>query len=161
MELSAGRIFIDVDTRKSLVFSKKVQSPEGEETAIKIHYEKLFKHCTYCGLLSHEESYCSKKIVEAREQSAKAGVFARVQVPQVNSSRQTLLSDRNGRGGHLVRRDRIGTNQRDDMEKCMVRSGHRLQDMEIDMHLTSTENNNNCDKNTEKMRLNGSIHKCR
>lgn len=105
MELSAGRIFIDVDTRKSLVFSKKVQSPEGEETAIKIHYEKLFKHCTYCGLLSHEESYCSKKIVEAREQSAKAGVFARVQVPQVNSSRQTLLSDRNGRGGHLVRRD--------------------------------------------------------
>ena len=105
MELSAGRLLIDVDTRKPLVFSRKVQSPDGEEVTIKIHYELLFKHCTYCGLLSHEESYCSKKIEEARAQSAKAGVFARVQIPQVNSSRQPLLSDHNGRGGQLDRFD--------------------------------------------------------
>ena len=99
MELSAGRLLIDVDSRKPLVFSKKVQSPGGEEVTIKIHYELLFKHCTYCGLLSHEESYCSKRIEETRAQPTKTGVFTRVQIPQDNNSHQLLVQDRNGRGG--------------------------------------------------------------
>lgn len=86
MELSAGHLLIDVDTRKPLMFSKKVQSPGGEEVTIKIHYELLFKHCFYCGLLSHEESYCFEKLDEARVQSVKAGVFARVQLPYDGSS---------------------------------------------------------------------------
>nr|VDC59090.1 unnamed protein product [Brassica rapa] len=48
IELEAGRLLIDVDTRKPLVFKKKVQSPDGEEVTITIKYDLLFKHSTVC-----------------------------------------------------------------------------------------------------------------
>ncbi|XP_048615646.1 uncharacterized protein LOC111213759 [Brassica napus] len=72
IELEAGRLLINVDTRKPPVFKKKVQSPVGEEVTITIKYDLLFKHCTPCGLLTHEESYCSKKVEMMKAQTVKA-----------------------------------------------------------------------------------------
>ncbi|KAH0873206.1 hypothetical protein HID58_070568, partial [Brassica napus] len=69
IELEAGRLLINVDTRKPPVFKKKVQSPVGEEVTITIKYDLLFKHCTPCGLLTHEESYCSKKVEMMKAQT--------------------------------------------------------------------------------------------
>ncbi|KAJ4894851.1 hypothetical protein Rs2_21645 [Raphanus sativus] len=83
VDLSAGRLLWDIDTRKALVFSRKVASPKGEEVTIKMHYEKLFKHCSTCGMLTHEVAYCPQK----------AGVFARVQIPSLEESRQSSLRD--------------------------------------------------------------------
>ncbi|KAJ4906250.1 Uncharacterized protein Rs2_09908 [Raphanus sativus] len=83
VDLSAGRLLLDIDTRKPLLFSHKVASPKGEEVTIKMHYEKLFKHCSTCGLLTHENAYCPQK----------AGVSARVQLPLDDESRQPLLKD--------------------------------------------------------------------
>lgn len=40
--LSAGRMLIDVNNRKPLMFNRKIASPEGEEGSIQIHYDKLF-----------------------------------------------------------------------------------------------------------------------
>lgn len=40
--LSAGRMLIDVNNRKPLMFNRKIASPEGEESSIQIHYDKLF-----------------------------------------------------------------------------------------------------------------------
>ncbi|KAG2251354.1 hypothetical protein Bca52824_081490 [Brassica carinata] len=69
IELEAGRLLINVDTRKPPVFKKKVQSPVGEEVTITIKYDLLFKHCTPCGMLTHEESYCSKKVEMMKAQT--------------------------------------------------------------------------------------------
>ena len=66
IELSAGRLLVEADTRKSLVFNKKVQSPRGDEVTIQFKYEKLFKHCSYCGFLYHEATHCPKKMEEQR-----------------------------------------------------------------------------------------------
>ena len=76
IELSAGRLLVEADTRKSLVFNKKVQSPRGDEVTIQFKYEKLFKHCSYCGFLSHEATHCPKKMEEQRLQAKEGGVFS-------------------------------------------------------------------------------------
>ena len=54
-------MLIDVDTRKPLTFIRKIASPEGDEVSIQIHYEKLFKHCKTCGMVTHELAYCPTK----------------------------------------------------------------------------------------------------
>ncbi|KAF3569429.1 hypothetical protein DY000_02014948 [Brassica cretica] len=61
VELTAGRMLIDVDTRKPLTFTRKIASPEGEEAL--------------------------------NTQGDRTGVFARVQLPMNEVSRQSLLRD--------------------------------------------------------------------
>lgn len=46
IDLYEGRMLIDIDSRRPLKFSRKVESHEGEEVTIEIKYEMLFKHCT-------------------------------------------------------------------------------------------------------------------
>ncbi|KAF3596701.1 hypothetical protein DY000_02021670 [Brassica cretica] len=46
IELSEGRMLIDVDSRRPLKFKRKVESPEGDAVTIEIKYGRLFKHCT-------------------------------------------------------------------------------------------------------------------
>ncbi|KAG2298657.1 hypothetical protein Bca52824_035129 [Brassica carinata] len=81
VELAAGRMLIEVDTRKPLTFTRRIVSPEGDEASIQIHYEKLFKHCKTCGMVTHEKEYCPQKEVPMQEQGERTGVFARVQLP--------------------------------------------------------------------------------
>ncbi|KAJ4885444.1 hypothetical protein Rs2_35537 [Raphanus sativus] len=87
VELSVGRMLIEVDTRKPLTFTRKV-SWQGKEVSIFIRYEKLFKHCPPCGMLTHEVAYCPLKV-----KSEKSDVFDRVQLPDCESSRQPSLRD--------------------------------------------------------------------
>ncbi|KAJ0254445.1 hypothetical protein HA466_0109320 [Hirschfeldia incana] len=93
VELTAGRMLIDVDTRKPLTFSRKVVAKEGEEATIQIHYDKLFKHCRTFGLLTHEMSYCPSKPPVMRSHDERLGVFARVQLPNKAVSRQSSLRE--------------------------------------------------------------------
>lgn len=92
---SEGRMFIDVDTRKPLVFSKKISSPCGEEVTTQIRYDMLFKHCTFCGMLSHELSHCPKKEQGSSVQIERSDVFSWVQPPIGASARLPLLRDQN------------------------------------------------------------------
>ncbi|KAF8100714.1 hypothetical protein N665_0218s0052 [Sinapis alba] len=64
VELSKGRMLIDVDSGKPLVFSKKILSPGGEEMSINVTYNKLFKHCTSCGMMTHELSNGRRRILD-------------------------------------------------------------------------------------------------
>ncbi|KAG2270593.1 hypothetical protein Bca52824_065148 [Brassica carinata] len=89
IELSTGWLLVEVDTRKPLIFNKKVQFPGGDEVTIQFKYKKLFKHCSYCGFLTHEAPSCPKKM--------EAGVFSRVQLPFEQNTRQSLLADRTER----------------------------------------------------------------
>uniref|UniRef100_A0A0D3CF11 DUF4283 domain-containing protein n=1 Tax=Brassica oleracea var. oleracea TaxID=109376 RepID=A0A0D3CF11_BRAOL len=65
---------IDIDSRRPLKFARKAESPEGDEVTIEIKYEMLFKHCSTCGMLTHEKEYCPL----LQRQS----VFARVQLQE-------------------------------------------------------------------------------
>lgn len=106
MELAAGRLLVDVDTRKPLIFTKKVQSPGGDEVSIQFTYDRLFKHCSYCGFLTHEAANCTKKMEDQRQQAKEAGVFSRVQLPFEPQNRQSLLEDRTRRDLYHSHRDR-------------------------------------------------------
>lgn len=83
-------MLIDVDSRKHLVFNRKKASPEGEEVTIQISYDKLFKHCSICGMMTHQKAYCPKMELAMRAHGERPGVFARVQQPV---SKQSLLQD--------------------------------------------------------------------
>ncbi|WZZ86958.1 hypothetical protein YC2023_115537 [Brassica napus] len=116
LELEAGRMLIDVDSRKPLTFTRKIASPEGDEVSIQIHYEKLFKFCKTCGLITHEMAYCPTKEFNLRSQVERPGVFDRVQLPTADVPRQPSLrqhqpNDRLNSHGHerISRRSRSPT----------------------------------------------------
>ncbi|XP_048598077.1 uncharacterized protein LOC125578961 [Brassica napus] len=95
IELTEGRMRIEVNSRRPLKFKRKVESPDAEEVAIEIKYDMLFKHCTTCGLMSHEKGYCPTMEPPARVSSERGGVFTRVQVPQLRNTRQPSLNEYN------------------------------------------------------------------
>ncbi|KAF2547264.1 hypothetical protein F2Q70_00021626 [Brassica cretica] len=83
VEHTEGRMLIEVDTRRPLKLTRKAESPEGDEVTLEIKYEMLFKHCSTCGMLTHEKEYCPSLEVKNRiqPQTERQDVFARVQVP--------------------------------------------------------------------------------
>ncbi|CAN7029900.1 unnamed protein product, partial [Brassica oleracea var. botrytis] len=93
IELTEGRMRIEVDSRRPLMFIRKVESPDAEEVTIEIKYDILFKHCTTCGLMSHEKGYCPTMDTTARLSSERGGVFTRVHMPQERNDRQPSLRD--------------------------------------------------------------------
>ncbi|RID49875.1 hypothetical protein BRARA_H00642, partial [Brassica rapa] len=93
LELTEGRMLIDVDSRRPLKFARKVEY-EGDEVTIEIKYDKLFKHCSICGLLSHEKGYCPSLDVRSRlQQPERHGVFTRMQMNQEQSYHPHLTRD--------------------------------------------------------------------
>ncbi|WZZ35636.1 hypothetical protein YC2023_019037 [Brassica napus] len=97
-----GRMLIEVDSRRPLKFSRKVEY-EGDEVTIKIKYDMLFKHCTICGMMSHEKGYCPSLDIRARIQPRleRPGVFSRVQIPQEQMS-HTQSSQQSSRQSSLM-----------------------------------------------------------
>ncbi|KAF3526925.1 hypothetical protein F2Q69_00047670 [Brassica cretica] len=94
IDLIDGRMRIDVDSRRPLKFKRKVESSEREEVTIEIKYDMLFKHCTTCGLMSHEKGYCPTLDTNRPQSLTERGdVFARVQLPLEQFGRQPLLRD--------------------------------------------------------------------
>ena len=58
MDLIGGRIQVEVDGFKPLVFTVKVDFEEGVEVTVALRYEKLFGFCRECYMLTHEQSRC-------------------------------------------------------------------------------------------------------
>ncbi|KAF3554565.1 hypothetical protein F2Q69_00013600 [Brassica cretica] len=56
-----GRIKVAMDSTKPLKFKRKLQTKKKEDITIKLFYEKLFKHCSTCGLMTHENQDCLQK----------------------------------------------------------------------------------------------------
>ncbi|KAF3609569.1 hypothetical protein DY000_02049310 [Brassica cretica] len=77
IELSAGRMLIDVDSRRPLKFTRNIESSEGDEVESTM-----------------------------RPQTERAGVFARVQLPQDQPSCQPLLWDFRAHDQRNMDRDR-------------------------------------------------------
>ncbi|XP_009107638.2 uncharacterized protein LOC103833302 [Brassica rapa] len=58
MDLIGGRIRVEVDGFKPLVFSVTVEFEQGVEVTVALRYEKLFGFCRECYMLTHEQSRC-------------------------------------------------------------------------------------------------------
>lgn len=61
IDAAKGKINVEMESSKPLKFSRKLQTINKEDITIKLHYEKVFKHCTTCGLMSHEAQDCLTK----------------------------------------------------------------------------------------------------
>ncbi|KAF3522866.1 hypothetical protein F2Q69_00047379 [Brassica cretica] len=87
-----------VDIRRPLKFSRKAESPERDEVTLEIKYEMLFKHCSTCGMLTHEKEYCPSLDVKNRiqPQTERHGVFTQVQVPLDQRHNQSISHQNNG-----------------------------------------------------------------
>ncbi|KAF3526518.1 hypothetical protein F2Q69_00047378 [Brassica cretica] len=98
VEHTKGRMLIQVDTRRPLKFSRKAESPEGDEVTLEIKYEMLFKLCSTCGMLTHEKEYCPSLDVKNRiqPQTERHGVFTQVQVPLDQRHNQSISHQNNG-----------------------------------------------------------------
>ncbi|RIA05809.1 hypothetical protein BRARA_K00011 [Brassica rapa] len=92
LEVAEGRMLVDVDSRKPLKFSRKVESKDGDEVTIEIKYEKLFKQCSTCGMLTHEKDHCPSVDMRSRlqPQSDRPGIFTRMQAPQEIAQHHTF-----------------------------------------------------------------------
>lgn len=85
-------MLIDIDSRRPLKFSRKVESKDGDEITIEIKYELLFKHCSTCGMLTHEKDFCPSQDTRSRLQTEpeKTGIFTRLQLPVVQHQNHNL-----------------------------------------------------------------------
>ncbi|XP_056845685.1 uncharacterized protein LOC108811913 isoform X2 [Raphanus sativus] len=81
-------MFIEVDSRRPLKFKRQVESPEGDEVTIEIKYEMLFKHCSTCGLMTHEKGHCLTLDDRNNSQTKSGDVFSRVQLPPTMVNQQ-------------------------------------------------------------------------
>ena len=85
LDVAEGRMLVDVDSQRPLKFLRKVESKDGDEVTIEIKYEMLFKHCSTCGMLTHEKDHCpSVSDMRSRLQphTERPGIFTRMQLPQ-------------------------------------------------------------------------------
>ena len=53
-----ARVLVAVNVTKPLKFKKKVVTDDGEEVTVSFTYEKLYRYCFTCFMISHEERDC-------------------------------------------------------------------------------------------------------
>ncbi|KAG2287578.1 hypothetical protein Bca52824_047182 [Brassica carinata] len=75
-------MLLDIDSRRPLKFTRKAESPKGDEVTIEIKYEMLFKHSSTYGMLTHEKEYCPSL--------HRQGVFTRVQLQEHQPQQQLV-----------------------------------------------------------------------
>ncbi|XP_056844259.1 uncharacterized protein LOC130496302 [Raphanus sativus] len=58
VDLVGGRVRVEVDGFKPLVFSMEIDFEQGVEITVALRYEKLFGFCRECSMLTHEQARC-------------------------------------------------------------------------------------------------------
>lgn len=124
-----ARLCITVDSRKPLKFARQIRFHTGEQATIQISYELLFKHCSHCGLMSHENISCPKRALEGLPQ--RLGVLARLQTgsrPSITSGMDTSVPPRHTNnlierlnGSRLVEQP----DKEDGSRQCSIERGQR------------------------------------
>lgn len=60
VDIVEGRVRVEIDGFKPLVFSMDIEFEEGVEIKVALRYEKLYGYCTECFCLTHEYSCCPR-----------------------------------------------------------------------------------------------------
>ncbi|KAJ4867439.1 hypothetical protein Rs2_51016 [Raphanus sativus] len=64
VDLVEGRVRVELDSFKPLVFSMDVNFAEGVELVVNLRYDRLVGFCRLCAHLTHDQSRCPSKIKE-------------------------------------------------------------------------------------------------
>lgn len=93
------RLKIRIDVRRPLKRKKKICKKDKSEVMVNYKYEKLGEFCFICGLLSHTERFCQKKLeAGSGEVNKEWGRWLRAQPRRAASgSRRKWLRDDEGR----------------------------------------------------------------
>lgn len=72
------RIKISIDVRQPLKRKKKICKRNGVECIVQCKYERLGDFCFVCGLVSHTERYCGKKVgLNSNDEAREWGIWLR------------------------------------------------------------------------------------
>lgn len=67
VDLMEGRVRVELDSFKPLVFSMDVDFAEGVELAVNLRYDRLVGFCRLCARLTHDQSRCPTKVKEVTD----------------------------------------------------------------------------------------------
>lgn len=67
MDVTEARVLVSIDVTKPLKFKKRVLMDNGEETVVSLTYEKLYRYCFTCFMISHEERDCPLLSIHQRQ----------------------------------------------------------------------------------------------
>ncbi|KAL0721599.1 hypothetical protein Bca4012_036198 [Brassica carinata] len=67
VDLLEGRVRVELDGFKPLVFSMEVDFAEGVELVVNLRYEKLFGFCRECCCMTHDQTRCPNLIPAVEE----------------------------------------------------------------------------------------------
>ncbi|CAH8351561.1 unnamed protein product [Eruca vesicaria subsp. sativa] len=68
VDLREGRVRVELDGFKPLVFSMDVDFDEGVELEVNLRYERLVGYCRICMCMTHDQSRCPTKVTEVEAQ---------------------------------------------------------------------------------------------
>ncbi|KAF8077399.1 hypothetical protein N665_1040s0003 [Sinapis alba] len=84
------------DISKPLEFTRMLQTRNRKDFIIKLHYDMLFKHCSLCGLMTHEAEDCLKMTVPAPVVNGRETVFDRIKVANTIPIERSLHNNQGG-----------------------------------------------------------------
>ncbi|KAJ4871893.1 hypothetical protein Rs2_46467 [Raphanus sativus] len=124
VELREGRVRVELDGFKPLIFSMAIEFEEGVEIMVSLRYEKLFGFCKECFSMTHEQSRCptlqnevglmeegsgSKPVVGQQASSYKGAVtYGNGSADTGNDGQQLRVPMKSGNKGKGVMRERPG-----------------------------------------------------
>lgn len=101
VDLYEGRVRVEIDGFKPLVFSMAVEIGEGVEIMVSLRYEKLFGFCRECFSLTHDQSRCPSLRKEVEVESEVKGDSAD-HGSHVTSFKAAVSTGRDGNGDRRV-----------------------------------------------------------
>ncbi|KAJ4885335.1 hypothetical protein Rs2_35428 [Raphanus sativus] len=113
VDMREGRVRVELDGFKPLVFSMAIEFEEGVEIMVSLRYEKLFGFCKECFCMTHDQSRCPKLQEEVK--SGDKEIQGKTENGQQASSYKGAVTNGSGYEG----------SSRDAQHKAPSRSGNK------------------------------------
>ncbi|XP_024006074.1 uncharacterized protein LOC18011114 [Eutrema salsugineum] len=91
VDVNDGRVSVAIDVTKPLKFKKKVLFNSSEEITVTLEYERLYRFCSICNMISHEAHACPTLPAAERRRSSETR-----QIPPPRDSRRFRASQPEG-----------------------------------------------------------------
>ncbi|CAE5959974.1 unnamed protein product [Arabidopsis arenosa] len=110
VDVTEARVLVAVNVTKPLKFKKRVLTDNGEEVMVSLTYEKLFRYCFTCHLISHEERDCPHLSENQKQlnKDRRGGIFANGGRRPEEERALAVRREREHRDGNRSREERRG-----------------------------------------------------
>ncbi|KAF8048418.1 hypothetical protein N665_2524s0002 [Sinapis alba] len=75
VDLDNGRIQVEMDGLEQLCFQTVMEFHGGQETLVKLRYERIFGYCQVCHSLCHDQQICPRRQENQEEKRFRDFVF--------------------------------------------------------------------------------------